>query len=67
MQNFLHASQMLKKNPNTLIQIAEGSPITILNHNKPTTYRVSTAAYEALSERIENHEFEEKAADVNVS
>ncbi len=46
----------LKKNPSALIQEADGNPITILNHNKPTAYLVPAATYEALLERIEDHE-----------
>ncbi len=46
----------LKKNPSALIQEAEGSPITILNHNKPTAYLVPAATYEALLEKIEDYE-----------
>ncbi|BCS97433.1 antitoxin [Desulfoluna limicola] len=46
----------LKKNPSSLIQEADGCAITILNHNKPTAYLVPAATYEALLDRIEDHE-----------
>lgn len=46
----------LKKNPSALIQEAEGSAITILNHNKPTAYLVPAATYEALLDKIEDYE-----------
>ncbi len=46
----------LKKNPYALLQQAEGSPITILNHNKPTAYLIPAETYEALLERIEDYD-----------
>lgn len=46
----------LKKNPSALLQEAEGSPITILNHNKPTAYLVPAETYEALLEIIEDQD-----------
>jgi antitoxin StbD len=46
----------LKKNPTALLQQADGSPITILNHNKPTAYLVPAETYEALLERIEDYD-----------
>ena len=49
----------LKKNPSALLQQAEGSPITILNHNKPTAYLIPAETYEALIELIEDYELGE--------
>lgn len=49
----------LKKNPSALLQQAEGSPITILNHNKPTAYLVPAETYEAMIELIEDYELGE--------
>ncbi len=49
----------LKKNPSALLQQAEGSPITILNHNKPTAYLVPAETYESLVELIEDYELGE--------
>lgn len=46
----------LKKNPSALIQEAQGSAITILNHNKPTAYLIPAATYEALLDKIEDLE-----------
>lgn len=46
----------LKKNPSALIQKAQGNPVTILNRNKPAAYLIPAATYEALLERIEDHE-----------
>ena len=49
----------LKKNPSALLQQAEGSPITILNHNKPTAYLIPAETYEAMIELIEDYELGE--------
>ncbi len=46
----------LKKNPSALLKQAEGSPITILNHNKPTAYLIPAETYEALIEGIEDYD-----------
>jgi antitoxin StbD len=42
----------LKKNPSALIDQAEGEPIAILNHNKPTAYLVPAETYEQLMEKL---------------
>jgi antitoxin StbD len=46
----------LRKNPNALLQEADGSPITILSNNKPAAYLIHAETYEALLERIEDYE-----------
>jgi len=46
----------LKKNPTALIDKADGQPIAILNHNKPTAYLIPAATYEALLEKIEDYQ-----------
>lgn len=46
----------LKKNPTALLQQADGCPITILNHNKPTAYLIPAETYEALLEKIEDYD-----------
>ena len=46
----------LKKNPMGTIAAGEGSPIAILNRNKPAFYCIPTKAYEALLEKLENLE-----------
>ncbi|MCI5227610.1 MAG: type II toxin-antitoxin system Phd/YefM family antitoxin [Candidatus Electrothrix sp. AX2] len=46
----------LKRNPSALLQKAKGSPITILNHNKPTAYLIPAETYEALLEMIEDQD-----------
>ncbi len=45
----------LKKNPSSLIEQAEGEPIAILNHNKPTAYLVPADTYEVILEQIEDY------------
>ncbi len=45
----------LKKNPSSLIQQAEGEPIAILNHNKPTAYLIPADTYEIMLEQIEDY------------
>jgi antitoxin StbD len=46
----------LKRNPTALIDQADGEPVAILNHNKPTAYLIPAATYEALLERIEDYQ-----------
>ena len=45
----------LKKNPSSLIEQAEGEPIAILNHNKPTAYLIPADTYEIMLEQIEDY------------
>jgi len=46
----------LKKNPSSLLLQASGSPIAVLNHNKPAAYLVPAETYEALMDMIEDYE-----------
>ena len=46
----------LKKNPSALIEQADGEPIAILNHNKPTAYLIPAETYELLMERLEDYQ-----------
>ncbi|MCC5795924.1 MAG: type II toxin-antitoxin system prevent-host-death family antitoxin [Methylophaga sp.] len=46
----------LKKNPSSLLSQASGSPIAVLNHNKPAAYLVPADTYEAIMEMIEDYE-----------
>lgn len=46
----------LKKNPSSLLSQANGSPIAVLNHNKPAAYLVPADTYEALMDMIEDYE-----------
>ncbi|HAD03835.1 MAG: antitoxin [Desulfuromonadales bacterium GWD2_61_12] len=44
----------LKKNPSGVIAEAQGAPVAILNHNRPTAYLVPAAAFEALLEKLDD-------------
>ncbi len=46
----------LKKNPSALIEEAEGEPIAILNHNRPTAYLIPAGTYEAMLEKLEDYQ-----------
>jgi antitoxin StbD len=46
----------LKKNPSRIINQSEGSPVAILNHNKPSAYLIPAEAFEALMEKLEDYE-----------
>lgn len=46
----------LKKNPSALIDQADGEPIAILNHNKPTAYLIPAETYEEILESIEDYQ-----------
>lgn len=46
----------LKKNPSRIINEAEGAPVAILNHNKPSAYLIPAAAFETLMEKFEDYE-----------
>lgn len=46
----------LKKNPSAIIKEAEGSPVVILNHNRPFAYIVPADAFEAMLEKLDDLE-----------
>ncbi len=46
----------LKKNPMGTVASGEGSPIAILNRNKPAFYCVPAEVYEILMEKLEDLE-----------
>ena len=46
----------LKKNPSAAIAAAEGAPIAILNHNRPSAYLVPAQAWEAIIDYIDDIE-----------
>jgi antitoxin StbD len=46
----------LKKNPSRIIHEAEGAPVAILNHNRPSAYLVPAEAFEALMGKLEDYE-----------
>lgn len=54
--NYSVSISELKKNPTALLKKAEGCPITILNHNKPTAYLIPAETYEVLLEKLEDLE-----------
>lgn len=46
----------LKKNPTAILNGSEGSPIAILNHNKPTAYLIPASTYEWMMELIDDYQ-----------
>ena len=44
----------LRRNPSEVIEVANVSPVAILNHNKPAAYLISAAAYEDMLEQLED-------------
>jgi antitoxin StbD len=44
----------LKKNPSAIINEANGEPVVILNHNRPTAYLLPAATFEAIMERLDD-------------
>jgi len=60
----------LKKNPSRVIIEAEGAPVAILNHNKPSAYLVPAETFEAVMEKLEEYELaklvEERAEEATV-
>lgn len=46
----------LKKNPSAIIREAEGAPVAILNHNRPSAYIVPADAFEAMLEKLDDLE-----------
>ena len=46
----------LKKNPSRIINESEGSPVAILNHNRPSAYLIPAGAFEVLMEKLEDYE-----------
>lgn len=46
----------LKKNPSRIINEAQGSPVAILNHNRPSAYLIPVEAFEAIMEKLEDYE-----------
>ena len=46
----------LKRNPTALLKQADGQPIAILNHNKPSGYLVPAETYEKMMELLEDLE-----------
>lgn len=59
----------LKKNPTALLTEANGSPVAILNHNKPAAYLVPAETYEWMMEMLDDQELaqliESRRADLS--
>jgi len=47
----------LKNDPARIINEAEGAPIAILDHNKPSAYLIPAETYEELMRKFEDFEF----------
>lgn len=56
MADFSVSISELKKNPSALLSRASGSPIAVLNHNKPAAYLVPAETYEALIDMLDDYE-----------
>jgi antitoxin StbD len=46
----------LKKNPSAIIKEAEGAPVAILKHNRPSAYIVPADTFEAMLEKLDDLE-----------
>jgi antitoxin StbD len=46
----------LKKNPMAVVQQGDGSPVAILNRNKPVFYAIPAKAFESLMDKLEDLE-----------
>ena len=46
----------LKKNPSAIIREAEGAPVAILNHNRPSAYIIPADTFEAMLEKLDDLE-----------
>lgn len=44
----------LRRNPSGVIEVAQHSPVAVLNHNKPSAYLVSAVEFEDMLERLDN-------------
>ncbi len=54
--NYSASISELKKNPSALIDESNGSPIAVLNHNKPTAYLVPASTFEKILEDLDDLE-----------
>jgi len=46
----------LKKNPSSVVAQGEGFPVAVLNHNEPDFYCIPAAAWEEITDRLEDVE-----------
>lgn len=49
----------LKRNPNKVLQDADGMPVVVLNHNRPMAYLISAETYGMMMDRLEDAELAE--------
>jgi antitoxin StbD len=49
----------LKRNPSAVIENADGEPVAVLIHNKPSAYLVPANTYKRMVERLEDLELAE--------
>ena len=45
-----------RRNPSGILEDAGNTPVAVLKHNKPAAYPLSSKAYEALLDRLEDAE-----------
>ncbi|MEP6483138.1 MAG: type II toxin-antitoxin system prevent-host-death family antitoxin [Rudaea sp.] len=46
----------LKRNPSAVIDAAEGEPVAVLVHNRPSAYLIPAETYKRLLDRLEDLE-----------
>ena len=46
----------LKRNPTAILEQAEGLPVAVLNHNKPTAYLLAAETYEKLMDLLDDYQ-----------
>jgi antitoxin StbD len=46
----------LKKNPTAVIDAADGEPVAVLVHNKPSAYLIPAETYRSMLEQLEDAE-----------
>ncbi|WP_447735221.1 type II toxin-antitoxin system Phd/YefM family antitoxin [Rhodanobacter soli] len=49
----------LKRNPSAVIEAADGEPVAVLVHNKPSAYLVPAETYKRLLDRLDDLELAE--------
>ena len=49
----------LKRNPSAVIEAADGEPVAVLVHNRPSAYLVPAETYKRLLDRLEDLELAE--------
>ena len=49
----------LKQNPSAVIEAANGMPVAVLDHDRPSAYLVPASAWEEIMDRLEDIELAE--------